>query len=281
MARNTFKAYVVENIPKEVRWFERQLRHNDIAPNTITSYSFALNEYLNFANGTVSANNLLDWKSQVMLTLASSTVNVRMNAMNKYFKLKDVNYHLKTIKVQRKMYAENVISFEDYIYLKKRLKRDRDWSNYFLVWALGSTGCRVSEINRLKVEHIKAGRMVIYGKRRERVVYIPKKFQTDFQEYLSSINKEEGFVFEDNGNPMDTHKIESSIKKLAYKYKISPEVMHPHSFRHMYAKACVKNGMDIFDLSDLLGHASVETTRLYLRKSLNEQSEVVNRIVNW
>ena len=281
MARNKFKPFIVESIPREVRWFERQLKHNDIAPNTITSYSYALNEYLEFSKGLVSPDRLLDWKGDIMLTLASSTVNVRINALNKYFRLKDVNYHMRTIKVQRKMYAENVISFEDYLYLKKKLKRDKDWKNYYLVWALGSTGCRVSEINRLKVEHIKAGRMVIYGKRRERVVYIPQKFQRECLEYLSSIHKEEGFIFEENGDPMNTHKIENEVKKLAYKYKIAPEVMHPHSFRHMYAKACVKNGMDVFDLSDLLGHASIETTRLYLRKSLNEQSEVVNRIVNW
>lgn len=283
MPRNMFKAYTVEDIQKEVKWYERRLKHSDMALNTVLSYTHTLSDYLFMYKGIVSADNLIAYKNHSMGLYTSSTVNSRINGLNRYFREKDVNYHLKSVKIQRKTYADNVISFEDYIYLKKRLKRDKDWENYYLIWGLGCTGCRVSEINKMKVEHVKTGRMVIYGKRRERVVYIPKKFRNECSDWLRQIGKDEGFLFENTSLdcPLDTHKIEQRIKKMALKYNIDNEVMYPHSFRHMYAKACIKNGMDIADLSDLLGHASLETTRLYVRKSLNEQSEMVNQIVNW
>ncbi len=281
MARNVFKNYVVENAQKEIRWFERRLKYDDMAFNTISSYSFTLRDFLKSSDGIVSAATLLDYKGKIMQTNTSATVNARINGLNRYLKEKDVNYHLKTMKVQRKTYTDNVISLEDYTYLKRRLKRKEDKFDYFLIWALGSTGCRVSEIVKLKVEHIYTGRMVIYGKKRERVVYITRKFMKECQEWLEEMNKEEGFIFEENGLPMDTHKIESRIKKLAKEYGIDPTVMYPHSFRHMYAKACYGNGMGLADLSDVLGHASIETTRLYVQKSISEQYEMINRIVNW
>lgn len=281
MARDVFKSFTVEDVKKESKWFERRLKHSDMSFNTISSYCFALRDFLAKNNGMVTAATLIGYKNAIMQTNASSTVNARINGLNRYLREKNINYHLKTVKVQKRTYVENVISMEDYIYLKRRLRRDKDWFGYYLIWALGSTGCRVSEIVKIKVEHIYTGRMVVYGKGRERVIYITRKFMKECQEWLEGIGKTQGFIFEQNGEPISTRKVENIVKKLGIKYKINPEVMHPHSFRHMYAKACYSGGIGLADVSDLLGHASIETTRIYVQKTLTEQYEMINKIVSW
>ena len=71
------------------------------------------------------------------------------------------------------------------------------------------------------------------------------------------------------------------LKKMADKYGIDRSVMHPHGFRHFYAKQFLKRSQDIVFLADLMGHDSLDTTRIYLRKTAAEQAEEVDRIITW
>ena len=75
--------------------------------------------------------------------------------------------------------------------------------------------------------------------------------------------------------------IRGQLKTLAVLYGINPDVVHPHSFRHRFAKSFIEKCGDISLLSDLLGHKTIETTRIYLRRSSNEQYEIVNKVVDW
>ena len=75
--------------------------------------------------------------------------------------------------------------------------------------------------------------------------------------------------------------IRSQLKVLAKRYKIPSEQVYPHSFRHRFAKNFIEVCPDIALLSDLLGHDSIETTRIYLRRSSREQYRIVNQVVNW
>ena len=75
--------------------------------------------------------------------------------------------------------------------------------------------------------------------------------------------------------------VRSRLKDFAARYNLDPEVMYPHSFRHRFAKNFIEHSGDISLLSDLLGHESLETTRIYLRRSSTEQARIVNQVVNW
>ena len=68
---------------------------------------------------------------------------------------------------------------------------------------------------------------------------------------------------------------------MARRYGLNPKVIYPHSFRHRYAKNFLEKFNDISLLADLMGHESIETTRIYLRKTSTEQQEIVNRVVTW
>ncbi|HDL2950397.1 TPA: tyrosine-type recombinase/integrase, partial [Mannheimia haemolytica] len=78
-----------------------------------------------------------------------------------------------------------------------------------------------------------------------------------------------------------TRGIASQLKVFARRYKLDPKIVYPHSFRHRFAKSFLERFNDIAFLADLMGHESIETTRIYLRKTSTEQQEIVNKIIDW
>lgn len=95
-------------------------------------------------------------------------------------------------------------------------------------------------------------------------------------------HQESGFIFLNKyGERITTRGISGQLKKLAIKYDINPAVVYPHSFRHRFAKSFLERCNDIAFLADLMGHESIETTRIYLRKTSTEQREIVDSVVDW
>ncbi|HDZ3541108.1 TPA: tyrosine-type recombinase/integrase, partial [Mannheimia haemolytica] len=91
-----------------------------------------------------------------------------------------------------------------------------------------------------------------------------------------------GFIFLNKyGDRITTRGIASQLKVFARRYKLDPKIVYPHSFRHRFAKSFLERFNDIAFLADLMGHESIETTRIYLRKTSTEQQEIVNKIIDW
>ncbi len=283
MKRNTFKPFTILDTKKEIKWYKSRLRHEGLSPNTIASYAWTMTDYLKKYNGVVSPDNFIDYKQKLIEEQCPASVNNRVHGINKYAYVKDISFHLKNVKIQTTQFLENVISMQDYKYLKKCLKRDGDYLDYFLIWGMGCTGARVSEIVKLKVEHIYDGMFSLYGKgMKQRIIFISKAYQKECMEWLESIGREDGFIFTEDGQPMDTRRVEYRVKKLADKYNIDKAVMHPHSFRHLFGKTFYdKSNGNLALLSDLLGHSSIQTTRIYCKRSLTEQMQIYNNIVKW
>jgi len=263
--------------------FEAHLRKNNLSENTITSYLWTVNFYL-LRYGKVNEGNLLSYKGFLLEKHKPKTVNLRIQAINKYLEFlgKD-ELKLKFIKVQQKSFLENVISNPDYNFLKASLKRDGNMEWYFVVWHLAATGARVSELVQMKVEHIQAGYFDLYAKGGKlRRLYIPKKLKDETLKWLTITSKTSGFLFLNRfGERISTRGISQQLKNYANKYGLDPKVVYPHSFRHLYAKNFLESFNDIALLADLLGHESIETTRIYLRRTASEQQALVDKIVTW
>ena len=114
-----------------------------------------------------------------------------------------------------------------------------------------------------------------------RRIYIAKKLRTEASLWLSSQHKCTGYIFEEDNKPLDAGIIRKHLKGFAAKYHLDPKVMHPHSFRHRFAKSFIERYQDVTLLADLLGHESIETTRIYLRRTAGEQQAIVDKIVTW
>ena len=184
---------------------------------------------------------------------------------------------------QQKPFLNNVISKRDYERLKRCLKRDGNMFWYFVVRFLGATGARVGELIQIKAEHLQTGCMDLYSKGGKMWrIYFPETLCAETLSWLNNRNIQTGFIFTGRlGQPITPRGIESQLKVFARQYHIPEETVYPHSFRHRFAKNFLAKFNDISLLADLMGHESIETTRIYLTRSSDEQRALIDKVVTW
>ena len=264
--------------------FKQFLLAKNLAKNTVSAYVVAIQGYKELFD-EVNKKDLLLWKTYLIENFKAKSVNLKIQAMNKYLEFigKD-KLRLKSIKVQQRMFLENVISDADYVFFKKKLKKEPNIEWYFIVRFLCATGARISELIKIKVEHVKVGYIDIYSKGgKVRRIYIPLALRKETIKWIENDLKiESGYIFLNRfGERITTRGISQQLKNYAIKYGIDPKVVYPHSFRHRFAKNFLEKYNDISLLADLMGHESIETTRIYLRKTASEQQKLVDEIVTW
>lgn len=271
------------SLEKTLEDFSNYLGFNNMAYNTIHVYLYAVEQFLTMYH-TVSHDNLMLYKCFLMEHYKPQTVNLRIRALNCFME----SLHLSPskilmVRVQQKTFLENIISQADYEYLKKCLIRDGNLLYYFIIRFMAATGVRVSELIQIQASHVKQGYMDIYSKDNKiRRIYIPRALRNDTLTWLHQIDREDGYIFLNRyGNQITTAGIRGQLKKFTALYNLDPRVVYPHSFRHRFAKNFIEKCGDISMLSDILGHESTETTRIYLHRSSTEQKQIVNQIVNW
>ena len=263
--------------------FEKQLSKSDLAKNTVTSYVWTVKYFLEHYK-EVNRKNLLAYKGYLMENFKPQTVNLRLQGINKFLEfIKKDKLKVKFVKVQQKNFLENVISNEDYKFLKTQLKADGYEEWYFIVWFMAATGARVSELLQIKAEHVEAGHLDIYSKGGKlRRLYIPKTLQKEAKSWLKEKGLSSGYIFLNRyGERISTRGLAQQLKHFADKYGLKRDVVYPHSFRHRFAKNFLDKFNDIALLADLMGHESIETTRIYLRRTASEQRTIVDKVVTW
>lgn len=263
--------------------FKAYLAKTNLAENTITSYVWTVTYYLEHYKD-VNKKNLLAYKGYLVENFKPQTVNLRLQAVNKFLEFsKQEKLRMKFVKAQQKNFLENVISDADYKFLKTKLKADGYDQWYFIVWFMAATGARVSELLQIKAEHVSVGYLDLYSKGgKMRRIYIPKKLCTEATKWLKERGLTTGYLFTNRtGNRLSTRGIAIQLKHFAENYGINREVVYPHSFRHRFAKNFLDKFNDIALLADLMGHESIETTRIYLRRTASEQQKIVDKVVTW
>ena len=266
-----------------VTQFKSYLAKTNLAENTITSYVWTMTYFLEHYK-EVNKKNLLAYKGYLVENFKPQTVNLRLQAVNRYLEFsKQEKLKMKFVKAQQKNFLENVISDADYKFLKAKLKADGYDQWYFIVWFMAATGARVSELLQIKAEHVSVGYLDLYSKGgKMRRIYIPKRLCTEAAKWLKERGLTSGYLFTNRiGNRLSTRGIAIQLKHFAESYGINREVVYPHSFRHRFAKNFLDKFNDIALLADLMGHESIETTRIYLRRTASEQQKIVDKVVTW
>lgn len=262
--------------------FKKFLEKQELSANTVSSYLWTL-RYFQQNYPSLSKENLQAYKGYLMEHFKPQTTNLRLQAINKFLEFqKKEKLKLKFVKVPQKNFLENVISNADYLFLKEQLKKDYpDW--HFLVWFLGATGARISELTQIKAEHITLGYLDLYTKGGKiRRLYIPKTLRQEAQKWLTEKGIFSGYIFLNKyGKKITSRGIAQQLKFFAKKFSINEKVVYPHSFRHLFAKNFLEKFNDIAFLADLMGHESIETTRIYLRRTATEQQQLVDKIITW
>lgn len=258
----------------KLKQFKRWLSSTNYADKTKDAYYQAMCIYAKCFNN-VDTVSMMAFKALQIERCKPQTVNLRIRALNCYNEaMGTTDFHLTFVKVQRRTFLDDVISEADFKHLWKSLEKDglKDWS--MLIRFMGSTGARISEVLHFKSEHVKAGHIDIYTKGGKiRRIYIPKHLKKDAEEWLDGKN---GLLF-----PWTAGVIRNRLADFAERYRIDRKVMHPHSFRHLFGKSFISKYQDIALLADLMGHDSIETTRIYLRRTSAEQAAIVDKVVTW
>ena len=156
----------------------------------------------------LNSRSIAKYKEYLVEHYRTQTVNLRLIGLSKYLKfLKKEKLRPKLIKYKNENFLQNVISYEDYEFLKESLKKEGQMKWFFIVSYLGATGVRVSEVVQLKIFHIKDGYADIYSKGGKlRRVYIPKKLQEETLDWLSGLGRDEDELFlNKNGGPLGFH----------------------------------------------------------------------------
>ena len=271
--------------------YVKYLKSQGASQNTIRSCLTAVRQYKQLYS-CFDREHLLLYRDYLLSHYKSSTADNRVYGINRFLNYIALTYtqedfpgsfRLPVIRKQNVSFLDHVISQKDYEKLKRCLKRDKDDYWYFVIRFMACSGARVSELVQMKQEHLKMGYMDLYTKGgKMRRIYFPEKLCQEALAWSEVRHVDSGFLFTNRrGDPISPRWIRSQLKVLAKRYRIPEENMYPHSFRHRFAKNFLERFHDISLLADLMGHESIETTRIYLTKSTEEQRAMIDKIVTW
>lgn len=258
-----------------LRNFENYLIECERSPNTITAYLLAVRQYIAVNGNDFSKIKLIEYKNQLKEIYAVSTVNLKIQAINRYMQFADIPQHLDCIRVHKIPSAENIITLSEYYKLLTGLSSMSDFYHYYMVRTLGETGCRINELLQIKCDDIRKGYAELFTKGKLRRIYIPDKLQSDLIAYITENH------IEDTLFTCTRQNVYQMLKKFAKRFGVSEKVVYPHSFRHMFAIEFLKRNKDISLLSSILGHENISTTQIYLKLGSDEQRNRLNQTVVW
>lgn len=213
------------------------------------------------------------------------TLNMYMLTLRHYGEFVRKPVTLKKIGVPNSMSTENVPTEAEYRKLLEYCRENEIWKIYWPVRILGSTGMRRSELIQATWHDVLNGGFFPRCKgKKHRSIYFPKQLVTDLRKWLKNTDRNYNQLIlwcERTDSPYSDRGFDQSLKRIAMKAGFPIEKAHCHAFRHFFAKQYLSKTKDVIQLAELLGHESVDTTRLYLQKSKQEQIRDVNKFVNW
>ena len=252
--------------------FRTWMKRRGLSNSTVSSYVNTL-ELFERDGFRFTFEDACRYKEVQMQSCKPGTVNIRVHALNKYAEYSRARWRLKPVRVQNQQYVENQLTLSQYNKLLSCLYEEGNLRWWVSIKVLASTGVRISEFLQIRLEDIKKGYADVCGKgTKYRRVWFPSKLR---QEVLSEYH-EEGYLL-----PYSDGVIRKRLHAFAKKYKLPKEPLHPHEFRAFYARHVYEKCKDLKFLQDLLGHASVQTTMRYLRKTSKGISRRISQIVKW
>ena len=190
-------------------------------------------------------------------------------------------FRVKTFKLQKETFMpqSNELSKQEYKQLVKTAFDNGKTRIGMIMQTICATGIRVSELSAITVSSVKKGIANIYNKGKERIILIPRNLQVKLLSYIRKQRIKHGIVFKTSmGRAVDRTWIWREMKKLCAIADVSREKVFPHNLRHLFARTFYSIYKDISKLADILGHSSVETTRIYLKESYMEHKKKIEKM---
>lgn len=253
-----------------IKIFELHLIEEEKSPSTVRKYVKDISEFASWVQNTeLSKRKILDYKNFMKDKYAPQSVNSKISSLNSFFNFnKWYELKVKFLKIQRRIFAseERELTKNEYERLLEAAKENKRL--YLLMQTICSTGIRVSEHKFITVSAINKGQALINNKGKMRTVFLPGKLCKTLKKYAAKQGIKEGAVFvTKTGRPLDRSNIWSDMKKLCRIANVAREKVFPHNLRHLFARTYYSIQKDMVRLADILGHSSINTTRIYTAES--------------
>lgn len=264
--------------------FAAALKRDERAYATVEKYLRDVRAFAAWLDGrSVTRETAAVWKTRLLDDgLAPATVNAKLSAVNGLFKcLGWEECRIKFLKVQRRTFRESSRELTRPEYdklLGTARKRDREWLALAMEVLCGA-GLRVSELQYITVEAARTGRADIALKGKIRTILLPGKLARKLQKYAKKQKIASGAIFRtEDGKPLTRFQIWRAMKSLCAEAGVAPSKVFPHNLRRLFAVTFYRQTRDVVGLADILGHSSVNTTRIYLMTTGTEHTRKLERL---
>ena len=270
--------------PDLIRRYARQLQEQERAPQTIRKYVHDLTALAVFLGDRPLTKELaVEWRTVLLARgYAPSTINAMLAALNGLFRfLGWETCRVKFLKMQRRLFREEAreLQRQEYDRLLSAARGQGLERLALLMETICATGIRVSEVRYITVEAARRGQAEIALKGKIRVILLPGKLCRKLQKYAGQQKIASGEIFlTRSGHSLSRKQIWAEMKKLCEKAGVEPSKVFPHNLRHLFARTFYKVCRDVAKLADVLGHSSIETTRIYLISTGAEHARTLDML---
>ena len=273
--------YRIEEI--NITQFVQHLHGRGASPGTVEKYRRDVRRFAAWLDGSpASREAAVHWRESLLAKgCRPATVNSMLAAANSFFRCMGWDIHAEFLRVQRKTFCDprRELTRQDCRHLLETAERLRKERLALLLEVICATGVRVSEVRYLTVEAAKAGKAEISLKSKTRTILLPGKLCRKLLCYARKHKTASGEIFlTRSGKSISRKQVWAEMKALCRKAGIAKEKVFPHNLRHLFARTFYQTCRDVVKLSDVLGHSSIETTRLYLISSGAEHMRLLERI---
>lgn len=249
--------------------FEYYLRADEKSENTIEKYLRDLRAFTLFVGvREISKTVVMEFKASLVTNYEVTSANSMIAAVNAFLRFMGwMDCCIKQFKVQKKAFCseEKELTREEYIRLVNTAKEKGNERLNLILQTICGTGIRVSELQFITVEAVRKGEAVVSCKNKTRTVFIVRELQKKLLNYIKTKGITTGCIFiTKSGKPMSRCNIWREMKALCVQAGVSPDKVFPHNLRHLFARTFYSIEKDIAKLADILGHSSINTTRIYI-----------------
>lgn len=270
-------------IISEMEKYMDHLHQEERSTNTIEKYARDLKAFITFLAGkTIDKTAVLSWKEYLVGKYSPVSVNSMLAAVNGFLDWTGLaQCKVKPLKIQREIFAkpEKELTRNEYIRLIKAAEGEQNMRLSLLIQTICATGIRVSELRYITAESLQSCRAVVDCKGKTRTVFLPADLCRILSRYCRKQKIQCGVIFKTrNGNPIDRTNIWRDMKALCKSAGVAPGKVFPHNLRHLFARTYYRQEKDLCRLADLLGHSSINTTRIYTMESGHEHVKQLNHL---
>ncbi len=263
--------------------FARQLGEEERSPATLEKYLREVRQFAAFLGGREVTRDLAAaWREELSARQSPATVNGKLTALDRLLAfLGWEDCRVKHLRVQRQLFRDSAreLSREEYARLVETARRLGRSRLSLLMETICVTGIRVSEVRYITAEAVREGRTEIALKGKIRTILLPGKLCRKLEKYARQKKITSGELFlTRSGRPMSRKQIWAEMKGVCRAAGVAPSKVFPHNLRHLFARCFYRVSRDVAKLADVLGHSSIETTRIYLISTGAEHARTLDQL---